>query len=120
MKKLATMLVPAAVAFAMTTQAFAIDINAGPIANDADAKAKCPTVCTGLKWNGQWTTTQPGVMSVCGTTVGVDIPIGPIWGNDDAKTKCPAQLPKVTWNGNWKTTVPGKMSVCGCNPPPAN
>ena len=98
--------------------AFAIDINAGPIWNNDDAKAKCPKVCSGLEWNGQWKTTVTGKMSVCGTKAGVDIPIGPIWDNNDAKTKCPAQLAKVTWNGNWKTTEPGKMSVCGCEPPP--
>lgn len=44
------------------------DVEAGPIWNDGDAKQKCPTVCqkAGGDWNGQWTTTSPGQMSVCG------------------------------------------------------
>lgn len=44
------------------------DVNAGPIFNNNDAKAKCPTVCakTSTTWNGQWKTTVEGKMSVCG------------------------------------------------------
>lgn len=45
------------------------DVNAGPIWDNYDAQAKCPTTCKNSgnsSWNGQWTTTQPGVMSVCG------------------------------------------------------
>lgn len=45
------------------------DIQAGPIWNNDDAKAKCPTTCkntNGGTWNNQWTTTVPGKMSVCG------------------------------------------------------
>ena len=117
MKKLLQILAPATILLAISSNALAIDINAGPIWNNADAQTKCPSVCSSLKWNGQWKTTEVGVMSVCGTTAGVDIPIGPIWNNEDAKKKCPAQLSKVKWNGNWKTTTTGKMSVCGCNPP---
>ena len=46
----------------------ATDVNAGPIWNNADAKTKCPGVCEekGMQWNGQWTTTVQGEMSVCG------------------------------------------------------
>ncbi len=45
-----------------------VDVNAGPIWNNADAQGKCPTVCTNAAgtWNGQWTTTVPGSQSVCG------------------------------------------------------
>jgi hypothetical protein len=45
-----------------------IDVNAGPIWSNQDAKTKCPATCANvnLKWNGQWTTTVPGQMSVCG------------------------------------------------------
>ncbi len=46
--------------------ALAFDVNAGPIWSNADAQTKCPTVCTKLAWNGQWTTTVPGRQSVCG------------------------------------------------------
>lgn len=44
------------------------DVNAGPIFNNQDAQQKCPGVCTNASatWNGQWTTTVPGQMSVCG------------------------------------------------------
>jgi len=45
-----------------------MDIQAGPIWNNQEAQSVCPTTCgnVGLAWNGQWKTTQPGVMSVCG------------------------------------------------------
>ncbi|MFM7453247.1 MAG: mannan-binding protein [Cyanobium sp.] len=108
----------AAIVLATGGNALAVDVDAGPIWSNDDAKAKCPGVCTGLKWNGQWTTMEQGVMSVCGTTVGVNIPFGPIWNNGDAKRKCLAQLSKVTWSGQWTTTEQGVKSVCGCNPPP--
>ena len=97
--------------------ALAFDVKAGPIWSNADAQMKCPSVCGGLSWNGQWTTTEPGRMSVCGTAQSVDVPVGPIWSNADAQTKCPNQLRKVTWSGQWTTIVPAQMSVCGCNPP---
>lgn len=44
------------------------DVDAGPIWNNGEAPAACAKACGAveLKWNGQWTTTQPGVMSVCG------------------------------------------------------
>lgn len=47
------------------------DVNAGPIWSNPDAQGKCPTVCAdvGRTWNGQWKTTQPGVMSVCGCCI---------------------------------------------------
>ena len=117
MKMLFKLLAPAALILATSTNVVAIDINAGPIWNNDDAKRKCPTVCSGLVWNKHWDTIQSGAMSVCGTTVGVDIPVGAISSDMDAQTKCPAQLANVSWNGNWVTTEQGKMSVCGCNPP---
>lgn len=123
MKKLFQMFASAAIlfaiSFAISSNALAIDIEAGPIWDNSDAQAKCPSVCSGLQWNNQWVTTVPGEMSVCGTTAGVNIPVGPIWNNNDAQTKCPSGLSEVKWNGNWVTTVPGEMSVCGCNPPAA-
>ncbi len=47
---------------------YTMDVLAGPIWNDADAKVKCPIVCAsyGGTWNGQWTTVVEGAMSVCG------------------------------------------------------
>lgn len=117
-RKLAASLMVLACGATFVRMALAFDVNAGPIWNNADAQSKCPAVCAGLLWNGQWTTTVPGQMSVCGTEQGVDVPVGPIWNNTDAQTKCPSQLARVTWSGQWTTTVPGKMSVCGCTPPP--
>ena len=41
--------------------------SAGPIWSNTDALAKCAKTCsTHGGWNGQWTTTQQGVESVCG------------------------------------------------------
>ena len=69
---------------------FTMDVNAGPIWDDNDAPNKCKNACATVaeniksnikingvafkhsatvQWNGQWTTTQEGVMSVCGCTV---------------------------------------------------
>lgn len=43
------------------------DVDAGPIWSNNDAQLKCPSVCENHGgWNGQWTTTEPGIMSVCG------------------------------------------------------
>ena len=43
------------------------DVKTGPIWNNSDAQAKCPTVCgASSSWNGQWKTTAPGSQSVCG------------------------------------------------------
>lgn len=47
------------------------DIKAGPIYSNADAQRICPVTCADQGgWNGQWTTTSPGVMSVCGCNCG--------------------------------------------------
>ncbi|OHU89147.1 MULTISPECIES: mannan-binding lectin [Pseudoalteromonas] len=52
-----------------------VDVQAGPIYSQQDAVKKCKDgtsdakgVCPnlGLTWNGQWSTTEEGVMSVCG------------------------------------------------------
>ena len=43
------------------------DLEAGSIWSQEDAKNKCPNACANNGgWNGEWTTTQPGIMSVCG------------------------------------------------------
>lgn len=52
-------------------------IEAGPIWNNADAKAKCTATLRNIKWNGQWTTTVEGEMSVCGCTGGKLVPWRP-------------------------------------------
>jgi cell pole-organizing protein PopZ len=96
------------------------NMEAGPIFNQREARTKCAAACK-LTWNGQWTTTVQGKMSVCGATNGAphkpakgDVPVGPIFSQAEAKAKCEAGLAKVKWNGQWLTTVQGQMSVCGC------
>lgn len=52
------------------TATHTMDVPAGPIWNNDDAKAKCPAICAsyGGTWNGQWTTVIPGKLSVAGCT----------------------------------------------------
>jgi hypothetical protein len=56
------------VVFGFASNAFALDVNAGPIWSNDDAKVKCPVAAAAANgvWNGQWTTTVFGKMSVCG------------------------------------------------------
>ena len=44
------------------------DVDAGPIYSNDEAKKKCTVVCEKTKaaWNGNWKTTVPNQMSVCG------------------------------------------------------
>ena len=115
-------------------RALAEDVNAGPIWNQADANNKCPGVCsghTGEHWNGQWRTTVPNKMSVCGCEPVKPPPppaggnkvakeAGPIWNQADANNKCPRVCAApAKWDGQWWTTVPNKMSVCECETPRA-
>jgi len=64
-----TIVFPLGVFFtAGVNSASALDVKAGPISNNNQAQEKCPvaTAAVGGIWNGQWRTTVPGVMSVCG------------------------------------------------------
>jgi mRNA-degrading endonuclease RelE of RelBE toxin-antitoxin system len=65
---LGSILVCSSALVSFSGKALAKDVNAGPIWNNIDAKAKCPKVCTKVncKWNGQWKTTQFNKNSVCG------------------------------------------------------
>lgn len=47
---------------------YTMDVLAGPIWSNEDAKEICPSICAsyGGTWNGQWTTVVEGKMSVCG------------------------------------------------------
>lgn len=45
--------------------AWADDVEAGPIWDQAHAQRRCPEVCRTRRWTGQWRTTRPGQMSVC-------------------------------------------------------
>lgn len=59
-------------------EAKAFDIEAGPIWNNDHAGERCPEALeawneengTSARWTGQWTTTVPGKMSVCGCVSG--------------------------------------------------
>jgi len=42
------------------------DVEAGPLFSNAEAAQKCPRACAPGRWTGQWVTTVPGRMSVCG------------------------------------------------------
>ncbi len=47
---------------------YTMDVPAGPLRNDDDAKLKCPSICAsyGGTWNGQWTPIIWGSFSVAG------------------------------------------------------
>ena len=49
---------------------YTLDVPAGPIWNNDDARAKCPHICAsfGGSWNGQWRTVVWGKLSVAGCT----------------------------------------------------
>jgi len=49
------------------TRPVSVDIEAGPIWNNADAARKCAAVADEFdgQWTGNWVTTVPGAMSVC-------------------------------------------------------
>ena len=52
-----------------------ITIDAGPLWNQADASAKCPSLCASRgRWNGQWWTTVQGQNSVCQCEVAAAAP----------------------------------------------
>lgn len=48
-------------------KAFAVEVQAGPIWNNDDARERCPRICEerGWRWTGHWRTTQRYRMSVC-------------------------------------------------------
>ncbi|MEZ4411108.1 MAG: mannan-binding lectin [Polyangiales bacterium] len=108
------------------------DVQAGPIWNQRHASRRCPQVCgsAGGMWNGNWTTTVQGRMSVCScdfrgfrpppppppVASTRNVNAGPLWNQGHASQRCPSVCASVrgAWTGQWRTTVPGRMSVCGC------
>ncbi len=104
---------------------YTLDIAAGPLWNDEDAKDKAPKVAAAHqgKWNGQWNTVVSGEMSVVGVELQVqntgansfktDVLAGPIWSDEDAKKYGPAIAASygATFTGQWKTITEGVMSV---------
>lgn len=107
------------------TKSKVVDVDAGPLFDQAEATQKCPTVCKApLVWNGTWRTTKAAVSSVCGCAEPAppprtrDVEAGPLAGDVEAKAKCPALCPApASWTGTWRTTKPGAMSVCTCQDP---
>jgi hypothetical protein len=104
---------------------YTIDIPAGPLWNDEDAKQKAPRIAAAHqgKWNGQWNTVVPSEMSVVGVELQVtntgshsfktDVLAGPLWSNDEAQELGPAIAASYggTFTGQWKTITEGVMSV---------
>lgn len=104
-------------AFSFAAPAYATDLSVpadGKIANNAAAQGgTCQKVCEKVKWNGQWSTTVQGKMSVCGTPFG-NVDAGPIWNQADAEKKCPV-VTKATFNGSWTNETGKPNAVCGCS-----
>jgi hypothetical protein len=65
---LGSFIIGGSIILGFANQALAVDVPAGPIWSNDDAKRVCPAVCTaaGGTWNGQWTTVIEGKSSVCG------------------------------------------------------
>lgn len=114
------------------------DLEAGPLWDDADARNRCPDICSSAHrhWEGQWRTTEPG-HSVCACAADPDrmegrhverdrdgyaaqrsgeLPAGPIWNADEAQNACPRVCASVSgqWSGQWRTVREGAQAVCGC------
>ncbi len=117
-------------------------VPAGAIWNNDEAPLKCEAACraNGSVWNGEWTTTHEGVMSVCGCDCDVnvedrsgqgvvvgeedwtsqctagDVTAGRIENEDEAGVTCQAacDIYGSLWNGQWATIDEGVMSVCSC------
>ncbi len=87
-----------ALVMSLTTaeQTLARDVPAGPIWNNADARQKCPAVCGERRWDGNWHTTIPGVMSVC---------------------SCSGKRPKWVISGGWKVQPEAWGGGTSCSAP---
>lgn len=104
---------------------FKVNIPAGPLWNDEDAKAKAPKVAAAHqgKWTGQWSTVVPNEMSVIEVELNVtntgkneyktNVLAGPLWSNDEAQEMGSAIAASygAEFTGQWKTIVEGVMSV---------
>lgn len=92
--------------------------NGQPIKDQADADARCPTICGTSTGRGElhsiWTKVWDS--NSCSCQKVTSRPAGPIWNNDDAKVKCPRSCAadNSTWNGNWRTTIANVLSECDC------
>lgn len=102
------------------------DVEVGLILDEEDACRKAEIFIhsrPGLKWNGRWTTTQVGKMSVIGVTAGdkCEVPVGTFWSQSHAEEttqKFIQRNPHLKWNGQWKTTEPNGITVIEVEPLP--
>lgn len=104
---------------------FKVNIPAGPIWNQDDAKTKGPAVAAAHqgKWTGQWNTVVESQMSVVEVELNVEnsgshsyktnVLAGPLWSNDEAQKIGPtiAASYGAKFTGQWTTIVEGVMSV---------
>jgi hypothetical protein len=104
---------------------FKVNIPAGPLWNDEDAKEKAPKVAAAHqgKWTGQWSTVVASEMSVIEVELNVtnsganhyttNVLAGPLWSNDEAQKVGSAIAASygAEFTGQWKTIVEGVMSV---------
>ena len=104
---------------------FKVNIPAGPLWSNEDAKEKAPRVSAAHqgKWTGQWSTVVESQMSVIEVELNVknsgsnefktNVLAGPLWSNDDAQKIGPAIAASygAEFTGQWKTIVEGVMSV---------
>ncbi|MAX79975.1 MAG: lectin MVL [Crocinitomicaceae bacterium] len=104
---------------------FKVNIPAGPLWSDEDAKEKAPKIAAAHqgKWTGQWNTVVPSEMSVIEVELNVknsgnnefttDVLAGPIWSNDEAQQVGSAIAASygAEFTGQWNTIVEGVMSV---------
>ena len=104
---------------------FKVNIPAGPLWSNEDAKEKAPKVAAAHqgKWTGQWSTVVPSEMSVIEVELNVkntgknefktNVLAGPLWSNDEAQKvgQAIAASYGAVFTGQWKTIVQGVMSV---------
>ncbi len=104
---------------------FKVNIPAGPIWDNEDAKVKAPKIAAAHqgKWTGNWNTVVEGKMSVVEVELHVanggkneyktNVIAGPLWSNDEAQAIGPAIAASygAEFTGQWNTIVEGEMSV---------
>jgi Mannan-binding protein len=104
---------------------FKVNVPAGPIWNQDDAKEKAPIVAAAHqgKWTGQWNTVVESQMSVVELELDVvnsgsnefktNVLAGPLFSNDEAQKFGPtiAASYGAEFTGQWNTIVEGVMSV---------
>ena len=104
---------------------FKVNIPAGPLWSDQDAKDKAPRIAAAHqgKWTGQWNTVVNSEMSVIEVELNVKnsgsnefktlVLAGPLWSNEEAQELGPAIAASygAEFTGQWNTITEGVMSV---------